>query len=58
MKDSMFWLAAGFIAGIVVGYSKEEELDDICRKSKRTKKKVMKTVHNACDIVCDCLDLD
>ena len=58
MKDSMFWLAAGFIAGIVVGYSKEEELDDICRNSKRTKKKVMKTVHNACDNVCDCLDLD
>lgn len=58
MKGSMFWLAAGFVAGMVVGYNQEEELEDLCRKSKRTKKKLMKSVHNARESVCDCLDLD
>lgn len=58
MKGTMFWLAAGFVAGIVVGYNQEEELEDICRKSKRTKRKMMKSVHNACDNVCECLDLE
>lgn len=58
MKYSMVWLAVGFVAGLCVGYTNEQELDDLCRKSKRTKRKMMKTVHKACDNVCDCLDLD
>lgn len=48
----------GMAIGIYIGYAKEEELEDICRKSKRSKKKVMKKMHKAYDQVCDCMDMD
>lgn len=44
--------------GMYIGYTQEEELEDICRQSRRKKKKMMKKVHKAYDQVCDCMDLD
>lgn len=58
MNKAIFWLGAGILIGTYVGYFNEEELDDMYRKSKKTKKKMMKRMNHACDTVCDYLDLD
>lgn len=47
-----------FAAGMYVGYMKEDELEDMCRQGRRTKKKAMKKMHKAYDTVCDCMDMD
>ncbi len=58
MKNSLIWLGAGFVAGLCVAHNNESEIDDMCRKSKRVKRKAMKAAHKAYDDVCGCLDLD
>lgn len=50
--------ALGMVLGIYIGYSQEEELENFCHKSKKTKKKMMKKLHHATDTICDCMDLD
>lgn len=47
-----------FVAGVYVGFTKEDELEDACRQSRRMKKKTMKKMHKAYDTVCDCMDMD
>lgn len=48
----------GLAAGMYIGYSQEENIDDMCRETRRTKKKVMKNMHETYDHLCDCMDQD
>lgn len=48
--------ALGMVVGIYIGYSQEEELEDFCHQSKKTKKRMMKKLHHATDSICDCMD--
>lgn len=56
MNKMIFWLGAGILIGTYVGYCNEEELDDMYRKTKKTKKKMMKKMNHACDTVSDYFD--
>ncbi|MDE6475995.1 MAG: hypothetical protein K2L08_03995 [Erysipelotrichaceae bacterium] len=58
MKMNLFWMSAGFVVGLCVAYHNESEIDAMCRKSRRVKRKAMKAAHKAYDNVCDCLDFD
>lgn len=58
MNKCVLSAVAGIMLGVYIGYSQEEELEQICRKSKRSKKKMMKKMHHAADTICDCMDLD
>ena len=58
MNKYMVSAALGMVLGIYIGYSQEEELEDFCHNSKKTKKKMMKKLHHATDTICDCMDLD
>ena len=58
MNKCMFAAVLGFAAGMYVGYMKEDELDDLCRQGRRTKKKAIRKMHKAYDSVCDCMDMD
>lgn len=46
----------GLMVGVYIGYTQEEELSDICRKTHRKKKKMMKKMHKTYDHICDCID--
>ena len=48
----------GLAVGMYIGYSQEEGIEDLCRESRRKKKKVMKKMHKTYDHLCDCMDLD
>lgn len=50
--------AVGFAAGVYVGFSKDDELEDICRQSRKTKRKAVRKFHKAYDTMCDCMDRD
>lgn len=58
MNKCMMIAVISFAAGMYVGYQKEDELEDMCRQGRRTKKKAMKKMHKAYDTVCDCMDMD
>ncbi|MEG0275277.1 hypothetical protein [Amedibacillus sp. YH-ame10] len=58
MNKCMVSAVIGLIAGMYIGYTQEEELSDIYRKSRRQKKKMMKKIHKSYDHMCDCMDLD
>lgn len=58
MNKCFISAALGLIVGMYIGYSQEEELDDLCRQSRRKKKKMMKTMHKTYDHLCDCMDID
>lgn len=48
----------GIAIGMYIGYSHEESIDDLCRESRRKKKKMMRKMHKTYDAVCDRMDLD
>lgn len=54
----MMIAAISFAAGMYVGYRNEDELEEMCRQGRRTKKKAMRRMHKAYDSVCDCMDMD
>lgn len=58
MKQCVMAAVLGFAAGMYVGYMNESELEDWCRKTRKTKRKAMKKMHRAYDTMCDCMDLD
>ena len=58
MNKYMMVAMMSFAAGIYVGYCQEETLEDLYRKSCRTKKKAVKKMHKAYDSVCDCMHMD
>lgn len=45
----------GFLIGVYIGYSKEEQLETMYRKSCKKKRKVLSEVHKAYDDICDCM---
>ena len=47
----------GLAVGMYIGYSQEEGIEDLCRESRRKKKKVMKKMHKTYDHLCDCMGL-
>lgn len=49
MNKGLLGLAIGLGLGILVGYSNEEEIEDMCHRSKRMKKNVMKQIHHMQD---------
>lgn len=51
-------VALGFAAGVYVGFSKDDELEDICHQSRKTKRKAVRKLHKAYDTMCDCMDRD
>lgn len=58
MKQCVMAAVLGFALGMYVGYENESELEDLCRKTRKTKRKTMKQVHKAYDNLCDCMDFD
>lgn len=58
MKKCMISAIAGFAIGMYLGYSREDEIEDICRQSKKAKKKMKKKYHKAMDQVMDYMDMD
>lgn len=49
MTKGLFALALGLGLGILVGFNNEEEISDLCHRSKRMKKNMMKQIHNMQD---------
>lgn len=58
MNKCMMVALCSFAAGMYVGYMKEEELHDLCRQGKKTKRKAVRQMHKAYDAMCDCMDVD
>lgn len=56
MNKCLLSAALGMALGIYIGYSQEDELDDMCHKSKKAKKRMMKKFHHAADSICDCME--
>lgn len=56
MNKCMIAATLGFLVGMYIGYSKEDEINDICRQSKRTKKKMKRQYHKAMNHLMDCMD--
>lgn len=57
MKKELLILTAGLAAGMYIGYTREDELDDVCRKTKKCRRKMMKKMHHMEDGLCDYLDI-
>lgn len=49
MNKGLFGLVLGLGLGILVGFNNEEEISDLCHRSKRMKKNMMKQIHNMQD---------
>lgn len=49
MNRGLIGLVLGLGIGILVGYNNEEEIDDICHRTKRAKKNMMKQFHQMQD---------
>lgn len=49
MNKGFMLLALGLGLGILIGYNNEEEISDICYKSKRAKKNMMRQIQNMQD---------
>ena len=49
MNKSLLTLAIGIGIGILVGYSNEEEIADLCHRSKRVKKNMKRQFQNMQD---------
>lgn len=49
MNKGLMLLALGLGLGILVGYSNEEEISDMCYRSKRAKKNMMRQFQNMQD---------
>ena len=45
MKQCLLGLAAGLLAGMALAHTYEDELDNAYYKANRTKKKVMRKIH-------------
>lgn len=45
MKQCLIGLAAGLLAGMALAHTYEDELDEACYRANRTKKKVMRKIH-------------
>ncbi len=45
MKNCFVGLVAGLAVGMLLAHSYEDEIDDACYKANRTKKKVMRKIH-------------
>lgn len=58
MNKCMISIAMGFLIGMYIGYTQEDEIDDLCRQSKKTKKKIKRNYHKAMDQICDYMDFD
>lgn len=58
MSKCFVCAALGFAIGLVIGYQQEEEIDDICRQSKKAKRRMKKKYHKAMDQICDCVHID
>lgn len=46
MSKNLMSLLIGFGIGVAIGYRNEEEIDDMCHKSKRAKKQMMRNLHS------------
>ena len=55
MKKELYAMALGLMAGMYIGYMKESELDTLCYKGKRAKKKMMRKMHQIEDGISDYL---
>lgn len=49
MSRNFLSLLIGISVGIMIGYQQEEEIDDLCRKSRRIKKQMIRNMHNVQD---------
>lgn len=58
MNKCLMSAILGLAIGVYIGYTQEEELSDVYRKSHRQKKKMMKKLHKSYDHLCDCMDID
>lgn len=58
MNKCIVAAAFGLVIGMYIGFHEEEEIENLCHKSKRKKKKMMKQFHKTYDHVCDCMDTD
>ncbi len=54
----MLSIAMGFLIGMYVGYTQEDEINDLCHQSKKTKKKIKRNYHKVMDQICDYMDFD
>lgn len=58
MNKCIVFATLGLIVGMYIGYSQDEEIEDLCRQSRRKKKKMMKNMEKTYDHLCDCMDMD
>ncbi|MGN1345091.1 MAG: hypothetical protein ACI4U3_10950 [Traorella sp.] len=49
MNKGLLTLAVGLGLGILIGYNNEEEIDDLCHRSRRMKKNVKRQFQNMQD---------
>jgi hypothetical protein len=54
----MFAAMTGLIVGMYLGYTKDDEIEDFCRQSKRAKRKMKKTYHKTMDNLMNYMELD
>ncbi len=58
MNKCMFAAMTGLIVGMYLGYTKDDEIEDLCRQSKRAKRKMKKTYHKTMDNLMNYMELD
>lgn len=58
MNKCMLSAAAGLLIGMYIGYSKEDEIEDLCHQSKKAKRRMKKKYQKAMDHVMDYMDID
>ena len=46
MSKNILCMLVGFGIGLTLGYRNEDEIDDLCHKSKRAKKQLMRNLHS------------
>ena len=46
MNKSLMTLLCGIGIGVLVGYCKESEIDELCYKGRRAKKQMMRNLHS------------
>lgn len=45
MKNCLVGMMAGLVFGMALAHTYEDEIDDACHRAYRTKKKVMRKIH-------------
>lgn len=56
MNKCMVAATIGFVVGMYIGYSKEDEIEGFCHQTKKTKKKMKRQYHKTMHHLMNCMN--